>query len=182
MFAARQTGWMVIRRPSPELIAARKWEIKRRYSQKSKVGKRTRSMAAIRLAELTRWLDDTHGAGVELVPGEQSIGIARVFAHHMAALPDMPRRVKAWIDRYTPWLSLASQERLISEVASCPLKWSADKLAWKIGLKDEQRSRLRIRTIGAIDCNAEQRKERRRAAKVERERARRAAKRVQYIG
>lgn len=164
-------------RPSPELIAARKWEIAKRYASKAKVGKRTRSMAAIRLAELTRWLDDTHGAGVELEPGDQALTIARIFAHHMGALPDMPRRVQAWTDRYAPWLSLASRERLIAEVAGCPLKWSADKLAWKLRLIDEQRTRLKITTIGAIDCNADQRKARRNQAKAARERARRAAKR-----
>lgn len=163
------------RRPTPELIKARKWEIKRRYAHHAKVGKRTRSMAAIRLAELTRWLDDTHGRGVELDPSDESVLIARIFAHHMGTLPDMPRRVKAWIDRYSPWLDLASQERLIGEVAQCPIKWSADKLAWKLRLTDEQRTRLKIKTIGAIDCNKEQRAIRRNAAKAARERARRAA-------
>lgn len=172
---------MVNRRPTPEQIAARQWEIKRRYSRKAVVGKRTRSMAAIRLSELTRWHDDAHGAGVELEPGEPSIRLTRIFAHHMGGLPDMPRRVQAWIDRYAPWLSLASQERLIGEVAQCPLKWSADSLAWKIGLTDAKRTELKIRTIGAIDCNQAQRAERRRLAKVERERNRRAAKRVPSI-
>jgi hypothetical protein len=176
---------MANHRPSPDLIAARKWEIKRRYSRKAKVGKRTRSMAAIRLAELTRWLEDTFGAGVELDPSNDSIAIARLFAHHMAGLPDMPRRVKAWIDRYTPWLSLASQEVLISEVAQCPLKWSADVLGWKIKLTDEQRSRLKIRTIGAAGINNEQRAAKRKADNAARQRALRArkrAERVQHIG
>lgn len=171
---------MLPRRPSADVIAARKWEIKRRYARKGIVGRRTRSMAAIRLAELTRWLEHVHGRG-ELEPSDQSVQVARIFAHHMGALPDMARRVKAWIDRFTPWLDLASQERLIAEVAQCPLKWSADKLAWKLRLTDEQRTELRIRTIGAIDCNAQQRAERRRKAKIERERNRRAAKRVPSI-
>lgn len=172
---------MIFRRPTPEQIAARKWEIKRRYSHKAKVGKRTRSMAAIRLAELTRWLHDTHGAGAELEPSDQSVLIARIFAHHMAALPEMSRRVQAWIDRYTPWLTLASQEVLIAEIASCPLKWSADKLAWKLGLTDDQRSRLKITTIGAVDCNREQRKARDRQRRAEREKQRRATKRATRV-
>lgn len=172
---------MVNRRPSPELVAARQWEIKRRYSRKAKVGKRTRSMAAIRLAELTRWLDDTNGAGAELDPCDESVAIARLFAHHMAALPDMPRRITAWLDRYVPWVTLASREVLISECAACPLKWSADKLAWKIRLTDEQRTRLKIRTIGAVDCNREQRAERQRQRRAQAERDRRAAKRVPSI-
>ena len=134
-------------------------------------------MAAIRLAELTRWLHDVTGAGVEIEPSEGSVLIARIFAHHMGALPDMPRRVSAWLDRYAPWLSLASREVLIAEVAAKPLKWSADVLAWKLGLKDEQRSRLKIRTIGAIDCSKEQRAERRKAKRKERDAARYRAKR-----
>lgn len=168
---------MKLTRPSAQQISARKFEIARRYSRKSKVGKRTRSMAAIRLAELTRWLDDTQGAGVELEPSDHSVTIARIFAHHMAALPDTPRRVTAWLDRYTPWLTLASREVLIAECAACPLKWSADKLAWKIHLTDDQRARLKITTIGAIDCSREQRAERRKHRNAERNRIRRAAKR-----
>lgn len=172
---------MRIIRPSPELVAARRWEIKRRYATKAKVGKRTRSMAAIRLAELTRWLHDTNGAGVELEPSEQSVQVARIFAHHMGGLPETARRIKAWVDRYAPWLDLASQERLIAEVTQCPLKWSADKLAWKLRLTDAKRTELKITTIGAIDCSREQRAVRRAKVKAERERARRAAKRLTRV-
>ncbi len=158
---------MVFRRPTLELIAARKWEIKQRYARKTHVGKRTRSMAAIRLSELTRWLDDMHGAGCELEPGQDSADIARLFAHHMGGLPDASRRITSWLGDRAPWIKGAERERLISEATQCPLKWSADKLAWKIRLTDEQRSRLKIRTIGAIDCNREQRAARRKAQRAE---------------
>lgn len=169
---------MVIRRPSPEVIAARKWEIARRYEAKPKVGKRSRSMAAIRLAELMRWLDDAYGAGAELEPSEQSILIARVFAHHLASLPDSARRIDAWFRVYSPWIELRDREYLIREATSQPLKWSADKLAWKIRLTDATRTRLKITTIGAIDCNREQRAKRRHDARIQRQRAKRAAKRL----
>jgi hypothetical protein len=172
---------MVNRRPTPEQIAARKWEIRRRYSRKAKVGKRTRSMAAIRLADLTKWYNDVHGAGAELEPCERSIEIVRIFAHHMGGLPDAPRRILTWLMAYAPWLEHIERERLISQVTQCPLKWSADKLAWKIRLTDEQRTKLKITTIGAIDCNREQRKERDRLRRAEREKARRAAKRATRV-
>jgi hypothetical protein len=171
---------MVNRRPAPELIAARKWEIARRYSKKAKVGKRSRSMAAIRLSELTRWLDDAYdayGAGVELEPSATSETILRVFAHHLGGLPDAPRRISAWCDRYTPWLTLRSREILIGEVVACPLKYSADKLAWKIRLTDAKRTELKIKTIGAIDCSKEQRADRRRSDHAKRQKAARVAKR-----
>jgi hypothetical protein len=170
------------KRPSPEVIAARKWEIRRRYAKKNpKVGKRSRGMAAIRLAELTRWLDDKYGAGIELEPDSHSETILRVFAHHLGSLPDAPRRITAWCDCYTPWLTLKSREILISEVLASPLKWSADKLAWKIRLTDAKRTELKITTIGAIDCTAHQRAERRRKDAADRQRTRRAAKRKQAV-
>jgi hypothetical protein len=172
---------MVFRRPSPQQIAARKLEIARRYKSKAKVGARTRSMAAIRLAELTRWLDDTAGAGAELEATEQSLQVVRIFAHHMGGLPDTARRITAWLDRYAPWLGLASRERLISEVTSCPLKWSADRLAWKLRLTDEQRTRLRITTIGAIDVSREERATRRKQRNAERNRQRRAARKASSV-
>lgn len=172
---------MVNRRPAPELIAARQWEIKRRYERHAKVGKRTRSMAAIRLAELTRWLHDTYGAGVELEPGDKAVEIATLFAHHMAALANAERRISQWLNFYAPSIPPIEQEHLIGNAIGKPIHWSADKLGWKIKLTDEQRTRLKIRTIGAAGISKEQRAERRRQAKIERERNRRAAKRVPSI-
>jgi hypothetical protein len=163
---------MNVRRPNPELVAALKWEIARRYARKAKVGKRTRSMAAIRLAELTRWLHDTHGAGVELEPGPAALMIAEIFAHHMAALANPERRIAQWLAFYAPSIPPLEQERLIGNATGKPIHWSADKLGWKIRLRDEQRTRLKIRTIGAIDCNREQREARRRANRRERDAAR----------
>ena len=64
---------------------------------------------------------------------------------------------------------------LIANAMGRPIHWSADKLAWTIGLRDEQRTKLKITTIGAIDCNKDQRQARRNARKAERERSRRAA-------
>jgi len=158
---------MVTKRPTLSVIKARKWEIKRRYARKSNVGKRTRSMAAIRLAELTRWYDDTHGAGCELEPGRDAVMIAEIFAHHMAALANAERRISEWIGFYAPTIPPQERERLIANATNKPMHWSADKLAWKIKLTDEQRSRLKITTIGAIDCSKEQRAARRKAKRAE---------------
>lgn len=138
-------------------------------------------MAAIRLAELTRWLDDAIGQGVELEPCQASADIARLFAHHLGGLPESPRRITSWLADRAPWIKGADRERLIKEVTQCPLKWSADKLSWKIRLTDAKRSELKIRTIGAIDCNQNQRLARRRLKHAERQRLARAAKAVRSI-
>jgi hypothetical protein len=175
---------MVNRRPTPEQIAALKLEIALRYKrQAAKAGKhnRSRGMSAFRLAELTRWLDDTFGQGVELEASEANYAIVRIFAHHLGALADAPRRITRWCDTYAPWISPRDLERLIREVTECPLKWSADKLAWKLGIKDEQRTRLKIRTIGAVDCNRDQRAQRRKQRRVELMRNLRARRRVNSI-
>lgn len=171
---------MVInRRPSPEQIAARKYEIARRYKRKSaKAGLRNRSrgMAAIRLAELTRWLDDTYGQGVELEPGAASYAVVRIFAHHLGGLADTPRRITRWCDTYAPWISPRDLERLIRECIECPIRWSADKLAWRLRMTEATRARLKIRTIGAIDCSRDQRRARAKARRAERDAKRRPRK------
>lgn len=175
---------MVNQRPSPQRLAALKFEIDQRYKQKAKQARkqnRSRGMAAIRLSELTRWLDDTHGAGAELDPCDQSYAIVRIFAHHLGALPDTPRRITVWCSTYAPWISPRDLERLISEVTDCPIKWTADKLAWKLRLTDATRTRLKIRTIGAIDCNREQREARRKAKRKERDAKRYLARRSPNI-
>lgn len=168
---------MVNHRPDPHLVRAKQWEIKRRYEHHPKVGKRTRSMAALRLADLTRWLDDKYGQGVELEPCQPSADIARIMVHHFVVLADGNRKAADWFNVYCPWIERRDRESMITEANHCPLKWSADKLAWKIVLRDEQRSRLKITTIGAIDCNLEQRAKRRKQRRAELMRNLRAARR-----
>lgn len=113
---------------------------------------------------------------MELDPCEPSVRVVKIFAHHLGALPDAPRRITRWCDTYAPWISPRDLERLISEVLDCPLKWSADKLAWKIRLDDATRTRLKIRTVGAYDVTKEQRLARRKAKRAERDRKRRPIK------
>jgi len=165
------------RRPTPAQVAARKYEIAKRYRRKlAKLGNRSRAMAAIRLSELTRWLHDWNGAGAELEASDAGYSTVRLFAHHLGGLPDTPRRVTVWCAAYAPWVTPRDLERLISEVVECPIKWGADKLAWKIRLTDAKRSELKIKTIGAIDCAKAQRLIRAKAKRAARDAARRPRK------
>jgi hypothetical protein len=124
-------------------------------------------MAAIRIAELTRWLDDACGAGAELERCKWSEEIAHIFVHHFVVLSDGNRRAAEWLATYCPWIERRDREYLITEANHCPLKWSADKLAWKIRLTDGKRSQLKITTIGAIDCGKGQRAARRKKRRAE---------------
>lgn len=176
---------MEFRKPqTPQHVAARHREIKRRYEHHAKVGKRTRSMAAIRIAELTRWLHGQHGAGAEIEPSSQAETVARIFVHHFVVLADGNRRAADWLATYCPWIERRDREAMISEANHCPLKWSADKLAWKIGLTDAKRSELKITTIGACDVPKADRAQRRKAKQAELQRilrAKRKAGRVNTI-
>lgn len=171
---------MANQRPNPKILKRKLLDIKLRYeshARESSKRNRSRAMAAIRLSELTRWLDDAFGAGVELEANEANYLIVRIFAHHLGGLPDTARRIHRWTDTYAPWISPRDLERLISEVMDCPIKWTADKLAWKLRLNDATRTRLKITTIGAIDCNREQRELRRKAKRKERDAKRYLSKR-----
>lgn len=156
-------------------------EVAQRYREKAKrtaaryPQSKPRTHAAIRIGELTRTFDDLWG---QMFIPESDMGwqAVRVMAHHIGRLKDGPRRMSSWIQACAGWLPMGERERLISEVEECPLKWTADKLAWKFKITDAQRTRLKLTTIGAIDISKAERIKRRRIRNAE---ARRAARRAQ---
>jgi hypothetical protein len=167
---------------TPAQIQLERREIAKRYRKRGKPSLRGAWLAAIRIAELTRWLDLTNGAGTELDPDDKaSETIIRVFVHHLVVLKDGTRRASDWLMLYAPWLTLRSREALISEAAHCTIHWTADRLAWKIGLRDELRTELKITTIGAIDCSKEQRRARDRVRRAQAEKDRRAARKASTV-
>jgi hypothetical protein len=160
------------RRPSAQVIKARKAEVARRYRWQRKHATKPQ-FAAIRLSELERLYTARHG---EYLP-RNDIGRALILiaAHHLAHLAGHPQHLLIqWAARRAPWLTIASINATLVEVATQPRTWKADTLARMLGLTMAERQSLKITTVGAIDCNADQRKARRRKAKMLRERARRA--------
>jgi hypothetical protein len=89
----------------------------------------------------------------------------------------------AWRE-FAPWLPAAEMARLADEAVAVRRRWTADKLAQRIGLTYADRQRLRITMIGAIDMpKAERdrlRKERAVIAKREKRRAGGARTRAEY--
>jgi hypothetical protein len=161
-------------RPSPQQVALRKREIAKRYARKASrsFNKKPRTTAALRLADLTKYLDDRFGR-MTVPESDEGLECVRIIAHHLGGLTDAPRRISSWLATCAPWLPIPERERLISEVSENRLRWSADKLGWKLRLTDATRTRLGITTIGAIDCNRDQRKSRRKAKQREYDRLRR---------
>jgi len=170
-------------RPSPELIKARKREIARRYARKAKHAHIPVTFAAIRVSELTRLFAHRY-SGLELPDSDDGVQMVRIMAHHLGRLRDAPRRISQWCMRYAPWLDLQSVEILVNEATEHPLKWKADKAAWKLRVTAAERDACRLRTIGAIDQTKEQRaqvaKQRKRERDQERRRAQGAKPRAQY--
>lgn len=153
-------------------------EVAQRYARKARqragVVPKSRTMAAARISELTRLFDDLFGP-MRLPNSDDGYQAARVMVHHIGRLKHAERRMSDWLGTCAGFLSMAERERLISEVDECPLKWTADKLAWKFKVTLEQRTRLKLTTIGAIDLPKVERIKRRARAKRDRMAANRQA-------
>lgn len=160
-------------RPSPAVIVARLREVAQRYARKRQA-RQPLTLAAVRVAELTRLYDlRWHGTLPDDDVGETAM---RIMVNHIGHLRDAPRRISRWLDHWAPWLSLASHERVISDASEKPLRYRADKIAWKLKVTAAEREQLKLRTIGAIDQTRHERQAIARQRKRERDRARRMAK------
>jgi hypothetical protein len=118
--------------------------------------KKPASMAALRCAELNRYLGDRYG---RVLPDDDA-GKDDIFimAHHLALMSgDKGSRIKTWLAARAPWMSADGMAALIDTVLVKPLRWRADTLAKRLNLKEADRARLRITTIGAADMTKAER-------------------------
>jgi hypothetical protein len=161
-------------RPPPAVVAARRRDIARRY-RRARQGKaqQPRTFAAVRISELNRLYVHRYGG---VLPDDNNGALcAKIALHHMAHLREAGRRMASWLAAFAPWFDLGDREILIDEALEHSLRWRADRLAWKLRVTAAERERLGLRTIGAIDMTAEQRRELARERKAERRRERRRA-------
>lgn len=132
-------------------------------------------MAAIRASEMTRLYQRRYP--LEQLPDtDEGVDLARLMLQHLNRLRDAPRRISRWLDRWCPWLDLASHERLLADAMAVQLRYRADKLAWKLRVTAAERQELGLRTIGAIDQTKDQRADAAKERHRERARARRRTK------
>jgi hypothetical protein len=114
------------------------------------------SMAALRCAELNRYAYDRYGPF--LPDDDAGKDDAFVMVHHLALMSgDKGSRIEAWLTARTPWMSADGIATLIDTVIAKPLRWRADTLAKRLNLKEADRARLRITTIGAADMTKAER-------------------------
>jgi hypothetical protein len=135
------------------------------------------SIVALRLAELNRLLTDRHGGEV-LADDDAGREDAVIVAHHLAGSGgDQSRKIAAWIALRAPWMAAEEVEAIIAAAIAKPRRWRADTLAKRLNLKEADRARLKITTIGAVDFDQAARRARQKAQKQIRDRQRAAAKR-----
>ena len=165
-------------KPHPELVKAKKREIAVRYASDLRNRKSERTggaMATLRVAEIDRLLVSRYGA--QLPDDDAGLDDARIMVHHLAQISgDARKRIAAWIALRAPWMSPAHQGHLTAAAISKPLRWCADTAAKEFGLLDVDRTRLRIKTIRAIDVTkAEMTKRRKQQAQARKAKQRREA-------
>lgn len=137
-----------------------------------------------RLAEIERIIKARHGGPCDTDDGEAYLDVA---LPHLVALPAgtfptspvvlwtwlmLPRLVEV---RGSEWLAAREAELRARDQ---PIRFKADTVAERLGVRNEERARLKLKTIGAIDRTARQRKADRRAYDREWRRLRRAAERA----
>jgi hypothetical protein len=155
--------------------AAERAEIRKRYQRRHKRPVQLGPPASVRVAEIDRVLTDRWG---EILPNDDAgADDAFIMCHHLARRAGDPTvRMQDWLNRRTPWMPSSDRQGLIERVLARPRRWKADTLAKRLGLTAANRTRLKVKSIGAIDQTSAERAEIRRLAKIEYKRKRRAAR------
>lgn len=106
-------------------------------------------LVALRLHDLARIFRSRYG--VTLPNDDAGRDDLVVAINHLASLSRPRRPITLWIELWAPWLTAAEQRNIVGPALAHPQHWKADALAWRLGLKAEERRMLGVTTIGAID-------------------------------
>lgn len=128
------------------------------------------SMAAIRAASMNRLFDHWYGRTLPNIP--RSVVEVELMLHVLAKVKNPAARIRAWLDARAPWFD---DEDAIDAIMAKPVWLKSDPLARKLAVTDAIRKTLKLKTIGAIDCNRKMRLALREKAQVERMRKKRRA-------
>jgi hypothetical protein len=133
-------------------------------------------MATLRVCELQRLFLDNY-QGQPLADDDSGLQDLWIMANHMAGHPGNEQksraRIVSWCKTWAPWLPADAARALADKAIAKRLKWGADKLGRLLGVTMEQRTRLRIQTIGSFEMT----KAERAAAQIEKRRNRDHARR-----
>lgn len=164
--------------------AARHAEIARRYkwgAKQAAEGRPLLTMGALRSSELERiFRERFHGRIPDSLEGRKAL---QVMAEQILLL-NRTHIAVGWVKSRAPWLDDDEVKDLVAKAAGSARRLSADVLGWRIELTIAERTRLKIKTIGAIGFTAAQRqglrKERAKVRKQAERRAMGSRKRSEY--
>ena len=135
--------------------------IKRLYAWTTTRGERERKtdkphlIALIRLGELERLLHRRHH-GFILPDDDDGRDSLEIVAHHVAGLRgEVESHIIAWAARWCPWLPQSEAAALARRIAAHPEKYTAARLAWRMGLTEIDRTELKITTIRPITATSD---------------------------
>jgi hypothetical protein len=132
-------------------------------------------IVTLRMAEIYRVLEDRHG-GQPLPDDDAGRDDIRLLFQTLSTSGLAAERMANMASTWAPWMPADELTSLIADAAANPRRFKADTVAARLGITTEIRTRLGLRTIGAIDETAEQRKQKRREKqRLAAERKRRAA-------
>lgn len=148
-------------------VEQRNAELSRRWRRLALVERRRRrrkasrpSLATLRTTELNRLFYTRYGA--QLPDDDAGRDDVLIMVNHLIVLADGKLRVRDWCRKSAPWMPASEIESLIAKTITRPRRWKADSLGRLLNLTEVERSRLSIRTIGAVDCTKHQRAAKRR--------------------
>jgi hypothetical protein len=130
---------------------------------------------AFRMAELYRYFNKRFGAAPLPDDDDGRDSIKLVF-QVLSTTNDAARRMYSVAGTWAPWLPADDLAALVDDVVAHPRRFKADTIAERLGITNEIRIKLDLRTIGAVDRPAKQRKaDREERARLAKEQKRRAA-------
>ena len=161
-------------RPSPtnedrRFARANRRERFRRYGQPGA------ALVTFRMAEIYRVFVDRYG-GVPLPDDDAGRDDLKLVFQVLSTTSSPGYRMFDVARTWAPWFPSDELAALVTDVVEHPRRFKADTVAARLGITNETRTRLQLRTIGAIDKPAEQRAaERREQQRLAKEQKRRAA-------
>jgi hypothetical protein len=128
-------------------------------------------MARLRISELETTFTKRYGR--YLPDDDAGRADLELLLHHVTRLGT--NAMSGSVRRWAPWLSERDEKVLIERIASSPKDFFADPLAELLNLTMQERTELKIRTIGAVDMTKLEREELAKRRKVEQKKDKRRA-------
>jgi hypothetical protein len=129
------------------------------------------SIERLRIREIERLIEYRDGVVPDTDDADRPVWLV---AQHMRGISpiNLDGRLSQWCSRWAPYFPQEQIKKIADDVLAKPYFFCADTIGKLLGLKDEERKALGIRTIGAIDRDKKQRESDRAEAKLRRDRER----------